>query len=177
MSTKDATVVDEQAAEAPAWARGLLERLDRLEGDLRETRQRTATFRPMELPRQGHKGQSGIFAGMNPAPGRPVEREGISDQILVDERGDKLPAMLLQQYPPPFAPGDRCRLNPDAARAGWPEGKTWGTVLADLRIDGVGVIRKVYWLKDDGRWKVSAVIRGLTNQRPDGFLDDELLPA
>jgi hypothetical protein len=174
VATKEAPPADTQE-EAPAWAKGLFDRMDRMETEAREARARTASFKPMERPTNGTP--TGIFAGMRPTPGNPAERDGVSKQILVDERGNKVPEMLLRQYPPRFGVGDPCRIDPHSTRPGFPEGRTWGDVLAERKLDGVGVIRKVYWLRDTGEWKYSAVIRGITNQRPDGFLDSELLTA
>lgn len=162
-----------QADEAPPWAAALLDRIDTLEGELKQAKARQAAFKPMEPPQSR---QAGIFAGMAPGPGQAVQREGVSQQDLVDVRGDKVPAMLLKQYPVAFAAGDRCRINPAATREGWPEGQTWGDVLARFGTEGVGVVGKVYWLNDRGEWKYSARIRGITGTRADGFLGSELLP-
>lgn len=180
MPNKDGTSVAESlplspADEAPAWARMLIDRMDRLETQVQEARSAAPRFQPMAPPQA--RQPRGIFAGMSPPPGGAVEREGVSKSVWVDERGHRVPEMLLRQYPPRFEAGDPCRIDPDSSREGWPDGRTWGEVLAKHNSPGLGVIRKVYWLRDTGEWKYAAVIRGITNQRPDGFLDRELLPA
>lgn len=165
-------------AENPLLARVLslledqTEKIARLETELRETKARTASFVPMDAnrPQRGLKSQ---LAGMK----NGEQREGVSRQVLVDERGDKVPAMLLAQYPPRFEAGSHVQIDPGSTREGFPEGQTWGQVLTKIGSAGYGVVRKIYWLRDDGEWKYSVTVPGLTNGRPDGFHDRELLPA
>lgn len=148
-------------------------RFEAIEADLAATKARTASFRPMESSAPPPRGIKAQLAGMR----NGEQREGISTQILVDVHGEKVNGLTLQQYPCRFEFGSRVRIDPGSARVGFPEGQTWGDVLAKLGIDGYGTVRKVYWLNDDGQWKYSVHVPGLTNGRPDGFYDSELLPA
>lgn len=170
------------AEEAPAWAKLLIDRIDRLEGEVRATKARTPAFVPKQ-PMPGHK-PGGVFAALNEAIGGPGRRgwgekwgQGVSNVVLVDIHGEKIPDQMLSRLAPQFGDGDQVRINPEVAREGFPDGQTWGDVLAKVGSEGYGTVKKVYWLTDAGQWKYSVVVPGVTGARPDGFHDYELLPA
>lgn len=154
-------------------------RQDRLEAKVEEARSNPArpppAFVPMQVAESRPKGIRAALAGL--APGQT--REGISHQILVNRQGEKLSSTTLRDYPCRFEAGSRVRIDPDSARPGFPEGQTWGDLLAKIPTnpDGIGTVRKIYWLNDAGQWKFSVHVPGLTSARPDGFYDAELLPA
>lgn len=166
-------VKDAQAEVAPAWATQLLERIDRIEADQKAVKARTVGFKPMQSSAPRPKGMKAQLANMQSGE----QREGVSKQILVDIHGEKLTQSMINQHPPQFAAGDPVQINPESVRNGFPEGQTWGDLLAKHQSTGYGVVKKVYWINDDYEWKYSCVIPGITNGRPDGFHDSELLPA
>jgi len=155
----------------------LLQEVEALRSEVGELRGRTST---MAAPAESaHIGSRGIFSGIGPGE----MRQGISKMVAVDQRGQKVPTLLLRQYPRRFGPESRVRLNPDSAKAGWGDGRTWRSVLNDAvakklirgEVDPehfFGVVEKVDHLADDGQWQYRASFPGLGQ---DGFSDAELL--
>jgi hypothetical protein len=177
MATPSAPPATEPAPvdDTPAWARVLIDRLDRLEERQRHTAAAMPAFKPMVHTETRPKGIKSALADLQPGQ----QREGVSHQILVTIHGEKVSGQTLRDYPCRFAAGDAVRIDPSSAREGFPEGKTWGDVLATIprNPEGYGTVTKIYWLTDSGEWKFSVTVPGLTGARPDGFLDHELLPA
>jgi hypothetical protein len=195
MPTKDATLtVNDDAPRAddtPAWAHALISgmtdlttRLDHLEQEAREAKARAPAFKPMQHP-QAKKKTGGVYGNIDQqiagSGWREVWDQGVRpSSILCDIHGEKIPDAFLDRMAPRFGPGDAVRIDPASARPGFPPGTTWGSLLAEKvpsNPDGVGTVNRVLWLTDEGQWKYTCTIPGLTAHRPDGFHDHELLPA
>ena len=199
--TPEPTVAPDPPAADPTLARVLAllesqqEEMTALREELRQAKSaQGASFKPMQPPSGVRRGRGGRFGNLDAALAQGQrrgwgEREamGISSQILIDIHGEKIPDRMLDAVGPRFYDGDAVRINPDATREGFPEGLTWGDVLARLapttrkgqraNPHGVGTVTKVLWLTDDEGWKYKVVVPGITGARPDGFHDHELLPA
>lgn len=149
-------------------------------------------FRPMEQP-PGSKPAGGMWGKLEQEIGGKGRRgwgsretSGVSGQVLIDIHGEKIPERMLEHMGPRFYDGDRVRINPESTREGFPEGTTWGDILARLAQNagkkkpnphGIGTVTKILWYTDDEGWKYKVEVPGVTGARPDGFHDRELLPA
>ena len=162
-----------------ALLQGVVARQEKLEAALEA---RAPAFRPSDgAPKPRTRGP---FGGINEAIGgsgrrgwREAWATGVSNSILIDVHGEKVPEMLLTQLAPRFAEGSEVRINPEAVRPGFPAGQTWGDVLRRVGSSGVGRVHRIFWLTDEQSWKYACVVPGVTGARPDGFHDHELLAS
>lgn len=159
----------------------LREEIAELRSKVQEQERATPKFVPMQ-----HKNQSGmpktpeehLRAMANLREGQT--REGSIHEIPTTQNGKRMDQgalkALFDSYQPPFQPGDTVRINPDAERLGWPEGKTWGQLLAKAKQnpDGYGVIREIAPFSHRG-WMFRARIEGHTGERGMVFDAHELV--
>lgn len=132
---------------------------------LAEVESMTPQYRPMAVPD-------------DPAEIRQAQFEenmhGMLDaraQIPVDRYGQRVNSKS------PFAKGMKVRINPDVPREGFPNGVTWGSILAKAKSPGIGEIRAVLWCGKTGEWKYKVNVRGLMHpDQVDGMHGYELLP-
>lgn len=158
--------------------------LDSLKVQVAEQERRASKFVPM----QGRVNPSGMprspqehFASM--ASTRPGETSTESARsLLTTQNGKRMDqsdlAGILQSFGPAFEKGDQVRINPDAQRLGWAEGKTWGPLLAKDRKnpDGYGVVREIAPFSHRG-WMYRVKVEGHTPERGMVFDQHELLGA
>src|SRR3990167_1303732 len=71
--------------------------------------------------------------------------------------------------------GDTVRINPDTHI--WGSNKTWGDLLADKGIDGIGEVLSIQYMTKTWEPKYTVQVTGLTRKDGDGFRESELMPA
>ena len=79
------------------------------------------------------------------------------------------------QNRPVFKSGDTVRINPDTHI--WGSNKTWGDLLADKGIDGIGEVLSIQYMTKTWEPKYTVQVTGLTRKDGDGFRESELMPA
>lgn len=174
MSGKAPTDTTPETDAAPPWARALLDRVAELEGELRQARSAAPSFVPMKAATQTGARVDNRGLGQD-VPG--LAKDG-TRQMLTTTRGILLNEMTLRQYPRRFGPGSPVRIDPESAREGFPEGRTWGPILAQHGSAGYGEVVGVKGLREGtGEWQYYVEVPGITGAQPDGFGDHELLPA
>ena len=79
------------------------------------------------------------------------------------------------QNRPVFKSGDTVRINPDTPI--WGSKRTWGDLLADKGIDGIGEVLSIQYMTKTWEPKYTVQVTGLTRKDGDGFRESELMPA
>lgn len=106
-----------------------------------------------------------------------------SDTIPIFPNGEKVPAMVMQQYAPKFGSGDIIQLNPNSVPHGREDGKTRGELMAEQGVpNGYGeVFDRTFLSARTGEWKYRVrfdkrVMPG-SNGGLTALYESELLPA
>ena len=79
------------------------------------------------------------------------------------------------QNRPVFKSGDTVRINPDTPI--WGSKRTWGDLLADKGIEGIGEVLSIQYMTKTWEPKYTVQVTGLTRRDGDGFRESELMPA
>jgi hypothetical protein len=107
---------------------------------------------------------------------RGRDDDGQAGQMFFGTDSHPIPAMLLRRHGPKFKIGQKVQLNPESTIWGHP-GKTWGELCREEGTKGVGIVKKVIHLTDEGEWKYQVRVPGLTTKQGSGFMESELIPV